>query len=100
MGFQIILSAVALKELEASVDWYNARQDGLGTRFIEALDNRLALLSETPDIFPVKLSGYNEALIEKFPYLIVYKIIKKGKKVRVLHIFHTRRNPGTKSKQE
>ena len=38
MAFQIILSAVALKELEASVDWYNARQDDLGTRFIEALD--------------------------------------------------------------
>jgi len=99
MSFQIILSTTALKELEASVDWYNERQDGLGNRFIDAVDNRLALLSETPDIFPVKLSGYNEVMVEKFPYLIIYRIIKKEKKVRVLHIFHTRRNPILKNKK-
>jgi len=68
----------------------------LGKRLIEAIDNRLDLLAETPHIFSVKQSGYNEVLIEKFPYLIVYKIIPKGKKVRILHIFHTRRNPTLK----
>lgn len=100
MAFQIILSSIALKELEDSVDWYNERLDGLGERFIYAVDNRLALLSETPDMFPVKQSGYRETSVEKFPYLIVYKIIKKGKKVRILHIFHTKRNPVLKSKAE
>lgn len=55
MAFQIILSKTALKELEDSVDWYNERQNGLGAHFIEAIDNRLALLSETPDLFPIKL---------------------------------------------
>ena len=96
MAFRIILSATALKELEESVDWYNERQDYLGERFIEAVNKRLSLLSETPDVFPVKLSGYNEVLVEKFPYLIVYKIVKKGKTVRILHIFHTKRNPALK----
>ena len=93
MAFQIILSSIALKELESAVDWYNECEDGLGKRFIDAVDTRLALLSETPGIFGVKLSGYNEVLVEKFPYLIVYKIIKKGNRVRILHIFHTSRNP-------
>ena len=77
MAFQVILSVAAFKELEASVDWYESCQDGLGTRFVDAVDRRLALLAQTPDIFPIKLSGYHEVLIEKFPYLIVYKIIRK-----------------------
>ena len=98
MAFEIKLSAVAQKELEESVDWYNERVDGLGKRFIEAIDKRLALLADTPDMFPVKLSGYNEVSVEDFPYLIVYKIIKKGNKVRILHVFHTKRNPVLKNK--
>ncbi len=96
MGFQVILSAVALNDLESAVDWYNECEDGLGKRFIEAVNNRLELLAENPHIFSVKLSGYNEAMVDKFPYLIVYRIIAKGKKVRILHIFHTRRNPDLK----
>ncbi len=100
MPYQVILSALALKELELAVDWYNECEYGLGKRFIEAVDNRLALLSETPDILAIKLSGYHEATIEKFPYLIVYKILKKEKKVRVLHIFHTSRNPILKNRIE
>jgi plasmid stabilization system protein ParE len=96
MSYQIILSALAFEELESAVDWYDECEHGLGKRFIEAIDNRLAVLSETPDIFAIKSSGYNEVALEKFPYLIVYRILKKQKKVRILHIFHTSRNPASK----
>lgn len=96
MAFFVVLSSTALQELETSVDWYNERQDGLGERFIEAVDKRLTLLADTPDMFPVKRSGYNEVVIEKFPYLIVYKILRKEKKVRILHVFHTKRDPKLK----
>jgi plasmid stabilization system protein ParE len=68
----------------------------LGRRYIIAVDNRLAALSENPEIFSIKSSGYNEVVVEKFPYLIVYKIMKKHKKIRVLHAFHTSRNPNLK----
>ncbi len=96
MTFHVVLSALALRELESAVDWYNEREDGLGKRFVDSVDKLLVLLSETPDIFPVKSSGFNEVLMEKFPYLIVYRIMKKEKIVRVLHIFHTKRNPSFK----
>ena len=68
MAFRVILSDTALRELEASADWYNERLDGLGRRFIEAVDERLALLAETPEMFPKKASGFHEVVIEKFPY--------------------------------
>jgi plasmid stabilization system protein ParE len=96
MAFRIILSALALNELETAVDWYNSREENLGKRFIESVEERLVLLSHTPALFPIKSSGYNEVLVEKFPYLIVYRIVSKTKTVRVLHIFHTRRDPAKK----
>ena len=93
MPFEIKLTATALKEMEDQVDWYDNRQDGLGTKFTQAVDNRLELLCDTPGMFPVRASGYREILIDNFPFLIVYKIIKKINTVRVYHIFHTKRNP-------
>jgi len=30
MAFHIILSALALKEMESAVDWYNECEDGFG----------------------------------------------------------------------
>ena len=41
MAFRIILSALALNELESAVDWYNSREENLGKRFIESVDERL-----------------------------------------------------------
>ena len=96
MAFRIILSALALNELESAVDWYNSKEDNLGKRLIESVEERLVLLSHTPALFPIKSSGYNEVLVEQFPYLIVYRIVSKTKTVRVLHIFHTRRDPARK----
>ena len=97
MPFQIILSTPALKELESAMDWYEAREAGLGKRFVDVVDKRLHLLSETPDIFPIKPSGYNEVSVNNFPYVIIYKILPKAKKVHILHVFHTKRNPANKS---
>jgi plasmid stabilization system protein ParE len=96
MSYQIVLSALAIQELEAAVDWYNECEPGLGKRFIEAIDKRLGVIAETPGIFAIKASGYNEIVVEKFPFLIVYKIIADRNVVRVLHIFHTSRNPNLK----
>jgi plasmid stabilization system protein ParE len=79
MSYQIILSRIAKKELETSVDWYHECQENLGARFIEAIDDRLAALSQNPGLFPIKPSGYREVLVKKFPFLIVYKILEKEK---------------------
>ena len=37
MAYEIKLTAKALKEMEDQVDWYDNRQDGLGTRFTEEI---------------------------------------------------------------
>ena len=54
MAFRIILSASALNELESAVDWYNSKEDNLGKRLIESVEERLTLLSQTPGLFPIK----------------------------------------------
>ena len=71
MSYQIIFSRIARKELEISVDWYNECLENLGARFTDAIDDRLMLLSQTPELFPVKPSGYREVIVRNFPLLIV-----------------------------
>ena len=63
MAFEIRLTSKALEEMEGQVDWYENRQEGLGTRFTEAVDKRLALLCDHLDMFAVKASGYREVLV-------------------------------------
>ncbi len=97
MAYQISLSAIAIKELEDSAIWYESQQKGLGLRFMESINNCFAFLSENPDTYSIKISDFREAKIVKFPYLIIYKIVKKTNNVRVFHIFHTKRNPAYKN---
>ncbi len=96
MVFQIILNVTARKEIQESFHWYELRQSGLGLRFINAIEKRFDFLSKTPDIFPVKSSGFREALVVDFPFSIIYKINSKQNTVKVFHVFHTRRNPNLK----
>jgi len=98
LPYKVYLTPTAFKELEKSMDWYDGCRDGLGARFTDAVNSRLTKLSENADIYPVVSSGYREVSIEKFPFLIVYKIIKKKNTIRVYHIFHTSRNPLLKNK--
>lgn len=98
MSYRIVLSATALKELETSIDWYNERQNNLGAKFLEAVDESLKSLTKIPDIFPIKVSGYREVAITKFPFVLVYTINKTHRLVRVLHVFHTKRDPRSKAR--
>lgn len=96
MAYKIVLSAIAEIEFEDTVVWYEQRLGGLGLRFIESLNNCFTLISENPDIFSKKTSGFREAHIADFPYLVIYKSVKKKSEIRVFHIFHTKRNPAAK----
>lgn len=70
--------------------WYELREEGLGERFIEAVRDKVSTIQQNPETFSVKnRRGYREALVEQFPYLIVYKIYKRERTVFVCSISHS-----------
>lgn len=56
-------------------------------------------IAESPENFAKKKGNHRAAVIDTFPYVIVFEIIITKKIVFVSYIFHTRRNSHLKYKR-
>ncbi|NDV14577.1 type II toxin-antitoxin system RelE/ParE family toxin [Muricauda sp. TY007] len=71
--------------------YYEEKRRGLGEEFLEHLDSYFDRITTNPKHFPQKRKPYREAFIKRFPFLIVYEVIKN--KVIVYSVFNTWQNP-------
>ncbi|HVW15104.1 MAG TPA: type II toxin-antitoxin system RelE/ParE family toxin [Mucilaginibacter sp.] len=99
MQFNFSISATAEKEIRKSFDWYEEKSDGLGIRFVAAIDHAIDSISKNPEAYHNRKGNSREFVVKKFPYIIVYRILKKENLIYILHIFHTSRNPKYKYKR-
>jgi hypothetical protein len=76
--------------------YYEEKRIGLGEEFLEHLDTYFDRITENPKHFPKKRKPYREAFIKRFPFLIIYEVIKG--KVIVYSVFNTWQNPDNKKK--
>ena len=78
--------------LDAALE-YIAREDPDVARKIYAhIRRRVAELAEYPEIGrPGRVFGTRELVIEKYPYLVPYRI--RGHEVQILRLFHTSQRP-------
>jgi len=74
--------------------YYEEKRIGLGEEFLEHLDIYFDRITANPKHFPKKRKPYREAFIKRFPFLIIYEIIKG--KVIVYSVFNTWQNPEKK----
>lgn len=91
--------AIADEELIESAKWYNEQSEGLGERFIAAVAEKLRLIKEYPERYPIKKRNFRETPIKVFPFLIVYKFYKEESLIIINSIFHTSRKPSKKYKR-
>lgn len=88
------LSLLSIAEAEAAdaIDWYEAREHGLGNRLLESIETTLKAIQRNPLLYPaVEGSKARRALVRDFPFCVVFEV--KPDTVTVLSIFHTSRNP-------
>ena len=74
MNYTVELSLKARQELTKASEWYDEKLDGLGEEFELEFFRKTDLIQSNPLHYPLK-GRYRETLTERFPYLIVYKII-------------------------
>ncbi len=89
------LEPAALVEISESFEWYEDRQEGLGSRFLRDLDARLDTLSEIklkPDPELADLSVRFCELGKPWPFRIV--VVETDTCFRVVALVHHRRQPG------
>lgn len=89
----------ANKEFIEIVAWYMNQQEGLDTKFVDQFEIDSAVVSNQPFIFPQSKRGYRQALMETFPYFIVYSVDKTAGIISIVSIFHTSRHPKQKFKK-
>jgi len=80
--------------LRTLVNGMEKQQPGLAKKFLTEIKHYLKLIGKNPQQFEIKFSGlYRFAVLQVFPYFIAYRIEEETRKVYVISIFHTSRNP-------
>ena len=94
--YQLVLKPRAILTTKDAYDWYEAQRQGLGEIFLTELDACYKKIQIKPVANSKLKKNYRQGRLLRFPYVVVYEIIKSD--IVVLSVFHTRRNPGHKLK--
>jgi toxin ParE1/3/4 len=92
MPFKIVIDPRAISDIVQAVDYYNSKQIGLGEKFKTNLNKYIVRLSINP-YYAFKYKDYRCLPLRQFPFLILFHIQEKDKKVLINAIFNTYQNP-------
>lgn len=94
MKFTIRFSQLASDDLTDILGWHQSQgSEGLDKRFIEAISTVLRRLETSPELYPIVRKNVRQALLQKFPYKIVYIIDGLNVEVFIVALTHQKRNP-------
>jgi len=78
-------------EFNEAAFWYNQQSIGLDTEFVRCIDEAINRINRNPDSFPLTHKQLRKTVVKKFPFIILYESLKD--EIRIMAIFHTKRNP-------
>ena len=97
MSYSYFLHPLAVEDYKEAYAWYEDRQAGLGERFIKAVRFKIDEIVQHPETYGSRdRKEFREAMIDFFPYLIVYKIQKRKKLIFISSIHHSKKHPRKK----
>ena len=96
MQFELVVLPKADNEYYAALDWYALQQNNLSEKFAIDVGVTLGRIVQNPESYQQIRKGYRHALMETFPYFIIYSINKKEEVITIISIFHTSRHPKQK----
>jgi hypothetical protein len=91
MKRQVEYHPEATKEIHEAVNWYNFRNQGLGTEFLIELKSAELRIAGNPEVWPYYEGNTRRYLLKKFPFSIIYSIYKD--KIQIIAIAHCKRKP-------
>jgi len=97
MSYTYQIHPLVEQDIEEGYIWYEERQKGLGERFITAIGAKVKQILQNPEAYSSKGNkSFREAEVDRFPYLIAYKIRKRKKEIFITSIHHTKKHPRKK----
>ncbi len=89
---KVVISPRAVDEITQSIEWYNNQRKGLGKRFYSNLRSLIKTIQRSPLAFEIKYENFHGALMDDFPFIVLY-FIAETNDIVITAVFHTRRNP-------
>ena len=93
MKFKVVYNPEFYNDIVDAVDWYNGEQPGLGERLFKVIKFQTAKLSGSALHYAIRYDDVRCLNIEKFPYLIHFRVDEAHGTVKVEAMFHTSRDP-------
>jgi len=82
----------ALEEAEAATDWYRQRSVRAAEMFADELDRAVNRIADHPAQFPESALGIRRAVLQRFPYVVVFRTSGSG--TEIIAVAHGHRRPG------
>lgn len=94
---KVVLRPAAEQDVANAIEWYDARQEGLGKQFLAEVAVTLHKIGQRPFGYPATSGPIKRALLHRFRYAIFFK--HSGDEIIVLAVFHQRRKPDILAKR-
>lgn len=94
MSYRIEIKEEAKLEIVEAYSYYEEKRIGLGEEFLEHLNMYFERILVYPTRYPQKRKPYREAFLKRFPFLIIYELLKDS--IVVYSVFNTWQNPEKK----
>jgi plasmid stabilization system protein ParE len=91
MELKIRIHPKAEAEFKDSIIWYKNQQKGLEQEFVRCIDEAIEKIKRNPELYPLAHKNFRKIIVRRFPFVVIYEFDETS--IRILAIFHSRRNP-------
>lgn len=78
-------------EIDAAAAWYEREHSGLGGSFVQAVISAFSSIAEQPSAYPRVGRGARRFVMQRFPYVIVYR--QQRDTIVIYACIHSHRDP-------
>ena len=97
--YKTVILPLAKEDIREVALWYNAKQKGLGKRFLSEVREKVFSLRQNPQTAGVRYDHLRTTVLSIFPFMIHYTINENSKTIIISAVLHTSRNPGIWTKR-
>ncbi len=92
MKYSLEIKKEAHQDIQPGINRYDSRQKGLGKRFHSAVKKGYEVIRSNP-YFQVRYENVRCLSVKKFPYMLHYIVNEKKKKIVLLGVINTYKDP-------
>jgi plasmid stabilization system protein ParE len=90
MSLALFIRSEAERDMSDARDWYEARREGLGGEFLDAVDDVFARIERFPESYAAVYRGVRPARLRRFPYVVYYRVTHTN--LEILGVLHGSRH--------